>query len=314
MEEYARCPYLFFLKRIIGLQEWEEPEAAEAMDPLKRGSAVHSMLERFVRDYGGARLATEPRETLQRVLAGVARQELEAARPPGIPDLLWELECEGVQELLRNWLDFERNRTGAGMEPCAVEHVFGTFPDEEVRPAVRIEAGRHVFEFRGRIDRVDVSPDGRRARVIDYKTGSLPKTMEKPSRPAIMAGEKIQVAVYRAAVLASGCWPSLGEIEGEYLHLQPQNKAVVPCEYDDGRLQQGMERLGQILEVVGDGLCRGVFFARTAGTVYKENCKFCGYKIICGKDVARRDELKSGDPEVARFRRACAADIESEEP
>ncbi|HSW37978.1 MAG TPA: hypothetical protein VLL97_00625, partial [Acidobacteriota bacterium] len=40
LEEYARCPYYFFLKRVIELDAWEEQERAAGMDPLERGTAV----------------------------------------------------------------------------------------------------------------------------------------------------------------------------------------------------------------------------------------------------------------------------------
>ncbi len=168
------------------------------------------------------------------------------------------------------------------------------------------QAGRYTFEFRGKIDRVDLSDDGRRARVIDYKTGRLSKTMKSRKRPVLMCGEKIQIAVYRRTLQRD--YPGLEEISGEYLHLQSQDGAVVACSFDDGMLRAGVDRLGDTLEIVGDGIVHGAFFARTGGAVQKDHCLHCGYLPVCGKDVARRAELKSQDPAVREFQKLVDID------
>jgi len=57
-----------------------------------------------------------------------------------------------------------------------------------------------------------------------------------------------------------------------------------------------------VLQVIGEGIEGGVFFARTSGSVRPGgHCEFCDYLTICGKDRAQREERKSGDPAVSRF-------------
>jgi RecB family exonuclease len=178
--------------------------------------------------------------------------------------------------------------------------------------AYRVSAGPHVFEFRGRIDRIDLSDDRRRARVIDYKVGRLPDSMRRLKTPPLMAGEKVQLAVYRGALGVCEDLASVERVEGEYLYLQPRDGEVVRHSFDDDRLRTANERLPGLLEVIGSLIEQGAFFARTQGSTHPNgHCRYCDYLAICGKDRIQREERKSGDPLVQRF--AALARIDGEE-
>jgi ATP-dependent helicase/nuclease subunit B len=314
LEDYARCPYFFFLKRVMGLEGWEEEESPDRIDPLDRGQMVHAILEKFLTQHPGAAMVSTPLQELRQSLALLARQALESARPAAMPDLLWEIERDGLEQMLRNWLDFEIDRIAGGLLPAQLERAFGKFAHTDASLSLRMEAGRHIFTFRGRIDRVDLSPDSLRARVIDYKTGVLPKSMSRQKRPLLMGGEKIQIAIYRMALAVLDDFRQVESVEGEYLHLQPNDGQVVPCSFTDETLEAACERLPAILEIVGDGLENGVFFARSSGTVRSEgHCKYCDFLPVCGKDRIQREERKSGDPEVLRFLKILDIDALAEE-
>jgi ATP-dependent helicase/nuclease subunit B len=302
IEEYAKCPYFFFLHRVMNLEAWEEQGKAEAMDPLARGLAVHSILESFFGNYAGEKFFRTPEETLWDFLRNKANAELEQARPAGVPDLLWDIQRDGLIAMLNEWLRFEKNRTDQGMLPTALEQIFGEFSCEKRYPAFRVHAGRHTFDFRGRIDRIDLSADGARARVIDYKTGKLPDTMAKSSRTPLMGGERIQVAVYRGALAVLDKFGEVKTIEGEYLHLQPQDAQTVTSSFADGELQNALNALPHVLEAIGDGIESGLFFARTSGKIRPSgHCDYCDFLKVCGKDRAQREERKAGDPAVLRL-------------
>lgn len=309
LEEYARCPYLFYLKRVIGLEGWVEQEPPEGMDPLERGLAVHGILDRFLKEYPGEKFASASIASLRDDLSARTRAALDTARPAGLPDLLWEIEKEGLEKLLMNWLDWERERAAQGLGPAQTEAAFGTFSHADESAGLRLQAGPHLFVFRGRIDRIDLSADGRRARVIDYKTGMLPRSMDKGLRPLLMAGERIQIAVYRDALAVVGGFERVETVEGEYLHLQPKDGQIVPCSFNDESLDAASRRLPEILEIMGDGIQNGVFFARASGTVRPEgHCKFCDFLPVCGRDRIQREDRKAGDPEVERFQKILEID------
>ncbi len=302
LEEYAKCPYFFFLKRVMGLEAWEEPEAAVVMDPLERGLIIHSILEGFLHDFCGERFAAAPQDILEQSLESRARVILDKSRPAGMPDLLWEIESEGLLMMLRNWLVYEKNRIKEGLFPAQLERVFGEFSAREQYPALRVKAGRHHFAFRGRIDRIDFSADGKRARVIDYKTGTLPKSMAGKTRTPLMSGERIQIVIYHDALSVLEEFQDVEAVDGEYLHLQPKDGRIVPCSFTGEELRQASQELPRVLKILGDGIISGVFFARTKGAVWPYgHCEYCHCLPICGKDRTYREESKTNDPAVRRF-------------
>ncbi len=311
LESYAKCPYLFYLKRVMGLEAPQEPEALQTLMPMARGEVIHEVLKAFLRKHGGEELPVSDKEILRASLVATAGPILEKARPAGMRDLLWEIEREGLERILINWLDFEKDR--AGMRPAFLERPFGRFNPSESYPELTILAGRHKFVFRGRIDRIDLSENGTLARVIDYKTGKLPETMEKRTRPLLMAGEKMQIAIYRQILRSLEGLELVEEIIGEYLHLRPWGGQVVRCSFASKELKEASERLPALLEIIGDGIESGVFFARSAGSVRPEgHCRWCDYLDICGKDRTQREERKAGDPQVLKFDKMRDADAPRE--
>jgi RecB family exonuclease len=314
IEEYAKCPYMFYLRRVQGLESWEEEEQIEGLDPLLRGQVVHSVLESFLREYSGERFTGTPLPVLQEAMATRARRALDEGRPAGMPDLLWEIDCEKLMAMLQNWLAFERDRAGEDFRPAYFERSFGSFAGQTESPIYRVQAEKYTFDFRGRIDRIDVAPDGRRARVIDYKTGALPPSMTGGKRTLLMAGEKVQLAIYRGALSIMEDLRSVEQIEGEYLHLQPRDGKVAACAYSDGELRAAVERLPGVLEIVHEGIGAGIFFARASGSVRPEgHCDWCDFLPICGKDRERRQADKAADPAVARFDQLREIDGAAEE-
>jgi len=302
IEEYAKCPYMFYLRRVQGLETWEEEEQVEGLDPLLRGQIVHGVLESFLREYSGERFIAAPLPVLQEALAARARSALDDSRPAGMPDLLWEIDREKLISMLQNWLAFERERAGEDFRPEYLERSFGSFAGQAESPVYRVQAEKHAFDFRGRIDRIDVAPDGRRARVIDYKTGVLPPSMSAGKRTLLMAGEKIQLAIYRGALSVMEDLKSVEQIDGEYLHLQPRDGKIAACAYSDSELRGAMERLPGVLEIVREGIEGGIFFARASGSVRPEgHCDWCDFLPICGKDREHRQADKRTDAAVARF-------------
>ncbi len=272
------------------------------MDPLARGTAIHSILENFLRNSGDAIFQSASQKTLQDELERQAFRELERVRPVGIPDLLWEIERDSLIAMLRNWVQFEIQRSESDMRVARLEQSFGQFGGEQEFAAFEVRAGKHKFRFRGRIDRVDVSRDGKRARVIDYKTGALPESMSGNNRTPLMSGERIQVVVYRGALKSLDQFKGVETIDGEYLHLQPKDGETAPCSFGDEELQKAAQVLPALLEIVGDGIEGGIFFARTSGAVRPGgHCEYCDYLTICGKERKQREERKAKDPAVVRF-------------
>jgi hypothetical protein len=128
-------------------------------------------------------------------------------------------------------------------------------------------------------------------------------------RTPLLGGERMQIALYRGALSTLKDLEGIQEVEGEFLHLQPQGGAVEACRFTGPELEKAMTRLPAMLEIIGNGIEMGVFFAKTSGRIYgSAQCHYCDYRRICGKDRTSREERKSNDPAVRDHQRLRAID------
>ncbi|HEY7075646.1 MAG TPA: PD-(D/E)XK nuclease family protein [Solirubrobacteraceae bacterium] len=179
LEVFAACGVRWLIEHVLRPGPLEpDPE------PLRRGALAHRVLERtlaLLRERSGSARLTE--------------ETLPAARA-ALDDALAELgPAQGVRgrALLRGLaLDIERYlrheaACGAGFEPALLEWGFGGDADPE---ALQVDG----VAVSGRVDRIDVAPDGRRALVTDYKGRNV--------TAGARWGEegKLQAALYALAV------------------------------------------------------------------------------------------------------------------
>ena len=203
LTQLLRNPLGFVWRYALG---WRAPEAGDEplmLEPLELGELVHGILERALgrlEAHGG--LAAAPPEQIADAVAEGAAEiaaewEIERAVPPPV---IWRRTLETACEMSRSGLVA---RDGALGEATAYGEVpFGGAPS---RPdaAAPWDPGRMVeipdagFRIAGRIDRLDISVDGRRAHVRDYKTGNPPKD------PFVLdGGKELQRCLYGFAVQA----------------------------------------------------------------------------------------------------------------
>ena len=216
-----------------------------------------------------------------------------------MPGLLWEIERDKLLALLGNWPEFEIARADGDMRIAGLEQEFGAFSEfPPFRPAVE----ESDFEFCGKIDRVDVSINGKRARVIDYKTGKLPDTLKRKDRPLLMGGEKIQLAVYRGALASLDEFAAVETVEAEYLYLQPKDGEVMQSALTPEQMETAFTDLPRVLRVLDSCMKNGFFFARTRSIVQPGgHCEHCDFQPVCGKDREWREKRKSEDPVIQDF-------------
>jgi ATP-dependent helicase/DNAse subunit B len=185
LEAWAACPVRWFVERALKADDLEAtPEA------LARGALAHAALEAVVRALGAgtddARLTVDTlprlRELVREALAEQARETPLSTDPARIGILSRRLE----RDLLR-YVEHAA-RAGSPLVPTHTEVAFGS-GEEGAAPALELAPGVAV---RGRIDRVDVTPDGR-AVVYDYKGRSA-----QPFTKWVDEG-RFQIAIYALA-------------------------------------------------------------------------------------------------------------------
>lgn len=217
LEDYARCPFVFLSKRVLGFEEdyGQENDVSRA----DRGKYVHEVIAEFYRElrereHEPVDLTQYDRETLETVLLEVALDKLTAlgdiespfARRTVIRLLsglgsstdnpYYSLADETVADgLFVRFLNEER-------EACDDAQARATYFEAAVNldfdgiellrdTTVEIDTPRGAVEIHGIADRVDVVPgDTRGIFVRDYKTGST------PARDDVTLGTKLQLPLY----------------------------------------------------------------------------------------------------------------------
>jgi ATP-dependent helicase/DNAse subunit B len=267
LQDFFRCPFYYFQKHVLRLEEWEEPETALTIDPADLGDIYHKILEEFYRDGGD--------------LAAVIETHLRRFEQQGVTGFptVWEIKKEILRHELVAFVARERQRLGADWRPFKCEEEFNGIA---VAPPVRL---------RGKIDRIDLHADGQRARVLDYKTGKFPEGLKDDS---FATGEALQLPLYLLA--AEQLHPGITVETASYLYFTLRG-GYRQASFSRAALSENRAELTDLLETAA-GMIRDGVFAQFAG----DHCKRCDFRPICGNGIVKLYEVKQTDAKMAAFR------------
>lgn len=190
LEQYARCPVSWLVDRQLHLQDLQ-PDS----DPQARGSCMHALLERVLRELGETLSQTNLAKAFELLDQHVEDRDLDPA--PGRPAQVKAARMRAIRADLRRYLRHEA-QSGSRWRTVAFEQRFGEPPSEEnPSPLPPLALGTGEFQLRGVIDRIDVDASGQRALIRDYKSGKV----DSNRQPAKwLENDDLQVALYMLAV------------------------------------------------------------------------------------------------------------------
>jgi ATP-dependent helicase/nuclease subunit B len=295
LERYAVCPFRFLLERVYRLETVEEPDRILMIDPRDRGDLAHAVLQATFRRLAesGALPLTRGSLAVAREVFGAAFEEAcadaERRGVTGLP-MLWAGEQARLREELLSAIEAEADDP-AGWRPALFEVAFGIDGREGAAPPLvyQLPDGT-TLTLRGQIDRVDVSPDGRRARVLDYKTGKL-RSLKTPDRLA--KGRALQLPIYRLAaetLLGDRC-PTVDE--AQYYHVIGPD-AGTRVRFTRAGWDARRADFDLALATIVGGIRAGRFFQRPGACARGP----CAFDLACGAERARWAESKRADPAV----------------
>ncbi|MDO8689571.1 MAG: PD-(D/E)XK nuclease family protein, partial [Dehalococcoidia bacterium] len=303
LEKWARCPFGYYLTYVLRLSVLETPEEITAISALDRGTLMHSILERLVRESGVAGdlpdygLPWNDRH-VERALA-IAEDEFGQAEARGITGraLLWDAAKEEMRQDLMLFLDEDsRARAVDGLRPHRVEFRFGFNQAGSLSPIELKLPGGVTLRFRGAVDRIDVDASGSRAMITDYKSGSA-FTYRDMGKDPLGKGKHLQLPVYALAVRAA--MGDAVDVSAQYWFISSRAGFVrreVNLAKEEGRFRQ-------VVAAIASGIQAGVFPAHPGGPGrdQPENCGYCGFLRICPSDKDALWERKMASPELAAY-------------
>jgi RecB family exonuclease len=206
IERASGCAFAGFARRVLRVRRVDD--LAESADNRERGTLVHRALHAAFEGAHGE----------------IARAKEAAERALGLRAPMAPLRREAVLSAVADAMALVERSLEGGDPLCfvAAEQSFGAVPpghDASGMPPpwdpLAIDGGDDggaVVYVDGQIDRIDASPDRRRARVVDYKTGRLPA-------PEDHGRNAFQLPLYAAVVARTlGC----EEVEALYVAVKPR--------------------------------------------------------------------------------------------
>ncbi len=303
---YATCPYRYYLGHLLRLKKIEYPEEVRQLRAMDRGTIVHEILFRLfsrLREEDLLPLKAESKPLLWNHLeeiAGEVFSQVEQSLPLG-PQLLWENERDFLLSDLRSLLEAEI-REGSLYHPLGFEVRFGmgattSQEDPELctdEPLV-VETEEGKISLRGRIDRLDITPDRKRARIVDYKTGALRGRRDD----RLDGGKAVQLPIYLSTLPLFLKGVPLEQREALLLSTA-YGSGFRRVRFSGAALAARWKEFQKVLGAILYGTRRGLFCPRPGDGM--ENCRFCDFTPVCGRYVGRLYERKSEDPVLAPLR------------
>jgi RecB family exonuclease len=292
LQNFAACPYRFFLHAIMGLRPREESEAIEELHPLEKGSLVHeAQFEILTRlqDEGllpvRAGSLDAARERLDEVLDEVAARWHDRLVPA--IERVWEDEIHAIRADLREWL--RRESEEDAYEPWRFELSFGLRRDpgrdrHSTPDPVALDCG---ITLRGAIDLVERANGT--LRITDHKTGSA----RLKKRAVIDGGKTLQPVFY--ALTAEKLFPELEVASGRLYYCTAKGG------YETREVELNAEARGSA-EVVARIVGRALEEGRLPALPESGACDWCDYLPVCGPDEERRTKKKPEERPLVQLR------------
>ena len=285
LEAYARCPFQFFARNLLGLERLERPEETAGPGGADMGKLVHAILRAFYQELIDRKFFTANGRSVnfQALLQAVTRNifvEFERDNPVGYP-LDWEVLQEGVALLLDRTVAEDLAELGrSGYAPVALEC------DATVRLPASWPAPLGGLTIRGRMDRIDYQPEEKRYRVVDYKLKSQ-KTRQPADKNLLRAalrGQRLQPPFYLllAEQQAKIFKRPAASIEAAFYFLAPEwTDGPLIVEGLAGGVWDGPSgaSLKQTVAFLAEALNRGLFFVQPG-----DHCRYCEVSEACRKN------------------------------
>lgn len=294
LQNYAACPYRFFLQAVHRLQPREEPAAIEVIDPLTRGSLFHKVQYQVLTMLREAELLPLTPSTCARaidlvddVLNRVASTFQEKLAPA--IDKVWEDGINSIRADLREWLR-RASEAEDGWVPFKFELSFGLDRDREDRdpssqdkPAlIDLQTSNQQslsLQLRGSIDLVERHATGR-LRATDHKTGKA----RAQDGVVVGGGEHLQPVLYALA-----CERLLeGQVEGGRLYYCTSTGEFKSVEVPLDPFSRAAA--GDVAHIISRALEEGFLPAAPD----KGACDWCDYRAVCGPLEYIRTSRKPG--------------------
>lgn len=255
IDRIKRCQVQYYIARVLGLPEPLEP--AGEVEPQVIGKLVHHLFHRLYRDVDferGAPSLEDLRDRFRELFGSVCREGLFPTREEVLTRAILE---NNLLACLRS----DARRFAEGFMPLT------GLMERELEAGIGGDGAGLVL--RGRIDRVDRTPEGEYV-VLDYKTGAIPDIKDHLEEREFA---QVQLACY--GLLFARTHPGAAVRALSYFDVNRYSTVVPVLQGEDvpGYLERFERHLVSLVRELHQG---ELDLARD-----QKNCAFCPYDMLC---------------------------------
>jgi len=307
LETYAKCPFKFFIERVLNIETIEEP--TEDIEAIEMGRLLHSILFEFYATLRDKKLILSDCEDAtfnkaEKLIFEIAERHLEktAFKSPLTfyeKEKILGLNGNRKESILYRFLEAERKCTDEFL-PMFFEVSFGRMKENisgltaendkllsNAEP-VKIDG----IKLRGKIDRIEVNKENKLFNIVDYKLGGA-----KPSFDDLKNGISLQLPVYLFAASELLSKKFKGKFTPNEMFIYSLKYAVddfgkkqVKSKGNKGDEIQSVEQLIQkTIEHVKNyikQITEGKFYLSPHEDREKIVCRYCQFRTVCRIDEA----------------------------
>ncbi|MBL8633560.1 MAG: PD-(D/E)XK nuclease family protein [Myxococcales bacterium] len=296
LEDFARCPFRFFARRVLGLRPMGE--GGEELDPLASGRLHHAVLEAFFKDRVAAhrlplRADDSDRQALDEAISVVVA-DFTQKEHIGHPELLKVRVMRLRSELWRLVEQESKEPPDPDCQPALFEWQFGPL----AIAAAQGDEGRMALHIHGIIDRVDLGTG--KAVVLDYKAGRRERYQHYLKHELLKTS--FQLPLYVAALRADptlNAEQPLHHVTARYYSLR-QGKVTQALDNAEMttldrtiRLQHPDGNVAEVAYRLWRRLRDGDFAIRP------QTCEGCGLESVCRIGAAPLDSDEDSDDQTS---------------
>lgn len=301
LENYAKCPYKYFVENVLRLETITEP--VEELEAFEYGSLIHSILYEFYtklkeKDIVLFNCNDEEFKQADELLFKVAERKFDELNlNPEISfyerEKLTGINGKRTQSILFKFLEEERKNDG-GYVPEFFELGFGKVKQEEKSSEkIKEEVTAGKVKLRGKIDRIDINREDKTLKVIDYKLSGT-----KPTSEELSIGISLQLPLYLFAAkklinkqLGEEYRPSGAQIfslkfnEKDFgkknISLKARKSKNENIEKEIMAAEEMIKICLDMIDVFTEDISKGKFNLSTLQNREAKVCRYCNFKRIC---------------------------------
>lgn len=285
LEKYATCPFQYLVHYVLKAKPTEEPEILLQLPPQDVGSFIHRVLQKFFTDAkANNRLPLSSNDkslTVKKILSIMEGESYWLRSRCQIPDSIWQVEWQALERRLRRFIADE----------CDIDDLYSVVEMEKKIDTVlpfKIKDEIINIKVKGKADRIDISPDEKSIRIIDYKTG---KPVSKPEN--LKGGVQLQLPIYLLAALVKYTTADLTLSHAQYLNIdQAGERKAITLEGDT--LEDRKDDLGTIVGTIRNSIRSGLFPPNPE----KNTCNRCDIKSVCDWRSRNSFHRRKTDPRI----------------